>query len=85
MKVYIEDFTKDFDIDPYNISTQGGESWIGDYEMTEYGIHIGELTIEETSPEDIKKLGVCIIYHIVAHGHALEFYNDNQGNGWMFK
>ena len=90
MKVYLKD--EEFDIDPYSISTDpysistyGGESWIGDYEMKEYGIQIGDLTIAEISPEDIKKLGVCIINHLMANGHEFEFYNDNQGNGERFR
>ncbi len=85
MKVCIEDLTKEFDIDPYNISTYGGESWIDEYEFKEYGIQIGDLTIHEITPEDMKKLGVCIINHLMANGHEFEFYNDNQGNGRRFK
>lgn len=85
MKLIIEDIIPEFNIDPYNISTYGGESWIDDYEIREYGIQIGDLTIAEINPEEMKKLGVAIINHLMANGHEFEFYNDNQGNGRMFK
>lgn len=68
-----------------SINTFGGEDWVDDYEFREYGIQIGELTISEISPEEMKKLGVAIIDHLMANGHEFEFYNDNQGNGRMFK
>lgn len=85
MNVYIEDPNKDFNIDPYNISTYGGESWIDDFELKEYGIQIGDLTIAEITPEQMKMLGVAIINHLMSNGHQFEFYNDNQGNGRRFK
>ena len=85
MKLIIEDIIPEFNIDSYNISTYGGETWLDDYEIREYGIQIGDLTIAEINPEEMKKLGIVIINHLISNGHEFEFYNDNQGNGRRFK
>ena len=77
--------SEDFDIDPYNISTYGGEGWIDDFFLDEYGIQIGDLSISEITSKRMKELGVCIINHLLANGHLFEFYNDNQGNGKGFR
>lgn len=85
MKLIIEDIIPEFNVDSYNISTYGGETWLDDYEIREYGIQIGDLTIAEINPEEMKKLGIVIINHLISNGHEFEFYNDNQGNGRRFK
>lgn len=85
MKATIENIIPEFNIYSYKIYTYGGECWIEDYEIKEYGIQIGELTISEINPEQFKDLAIKMVNHLMSNGHEFEFYNDSQGNGRRFK
>lgn len=86
MKIDYTELFDDIEIEDSScINTFGGEDSHKDYSFAEYGIQIGDLTISEITPEQMKTLGVAIINHLLSNGHDFEFYNDNQGNGKRFR
>jgi len=63
------------------IGTFGGESRLtDDFELRDYGIQLGDLTLSDLSPEEIKDLAIIIINHLGVCGHRFElgFHQDGQ-------
>lgn len=81
MKVTIsENDTCEIEIGSF-INVYGGEAWVDDFEIREYGIQLGDLSLCELTPEEYKSLGIQIINHLMSNGHNFEIRNDRNGNG----
>lgn len=64
-------------------STFGGESWVYDYNICEYGLNIGDVTIYRISPDQFKRLAVSMMNHLMINGH--DFLIDRDHNGYFMK
>lgn len=52
------------------ISTYGGESWLGDFEINDYGITIGDVCVHGLTSEQMVKLAAVIVDHVSVCGHS---------------
>lgn len=64
------------------VNTFGGED--ENLGIKEYGIQIGDLTIRELTPYQMKSLGVLIINHLMANGHRVSIGQDVNGDYLKF-
>ena len=51
------------------ISTYGGESWIGDFEINDYGINIGDVCVHGLTSDQMARLAAAIVDHVSVCGH----------------
>jgi len=61
------------------IHTFGGED--ESLDIKEYGIQIGDLTMSDLTPWQMKELGVKIINHLISNGHNFDILDDRNGHG----
>jgi hypothetical protein len=64
-------------------STFGGEADLDGYDIKEYGLNIGDISIHSISPEQFKHLAVNMINHLMNNGH--NFVIDRDYNGYFVK
>jgi hypothetical protein len=60
-----------------DVATHGGEQWIGDIEVNEYGITIGDLSISGIQPDAFCALAVEMVNHARANGRVILFGPDH--------
>jgi len=86
MRASLSEESEDVDIkiDGF-INTFGGEYWDDDYQFSDYGVQLGNLSISKLTPEEFKDLGIKIINHLMSNGHGFEIRNDRNGNGEYLK
>lgn len=60
------------------ISTYGGEQWIEDIEINDYGIEIGDIHIDGLNSDSVKKLVIALVNHLGNNGHRFEFKNNGE-------
>jgi hypothetical protein len=53
--------------------TFGGESYIDNYKMDDYGFQLGELYIHNIKSDELKKLAIASINHLMVNGHDFRF------------
>lgn len=64
-------------------STYGGEAYFDGYEIREYGLIIGDVTIHSITPEQFKKLAISMMNHLMNNGH--DFTIDRNHEGYFVK
>lgn len=64
-----------------SFSSFGGEFWDGYYEFKDYGLDLGDISINNLSPEQFKGLAIEMINHLLINGYSFEICNDKNGNG----
>jgi len=68
MNTYYEVYSSD--VTP---STYGGEAWLDeDWEMKDYGIQLGDLSISGISPKQAVTLACALVDHLSVNGHKFE-------------
>jgi hypothetical protein len=67
-----------------NVNTFGGEGHLGDgYHIDEYGIQVGDESIDNIPSEKFAELAVAMINHLMVNGHDFAFDFDH--NGYILK
>ena len=54
------------------IQTYGGETWIDNQEFNDYGIQIGDLSISGLTGDDMEKLAIEMVNHLMINGHRFK-------------
>jgi hypothetical protein len=67
------------------VSTSGGEAHIGDTEIAEYGIEIGDISIGGIGADDFCKLAVIMINHARLNGRKFVFCPDHNSQDQPIK
>ena len=61
------------------IGTYGGEGWLDhDYHFAEYGIQLGDVSIEEITPKQMIRLAQVIVDHLLINGHRFEIQKTGE-------
>lgn len=60
------------------VSSFGGESYIDDFEWSEYGIQIGDISIGGLTPETTKRLAMTLINHLILNGHRFDIVRTGE-------
>ena len=61
------------------INVYGGEYWDDDYQFSDYGIQLGDLTIANLTPQELKQIGLGIINSLLINGHQFELGRHQDG------
>ncbi len=56
-----------------DVGVFGGESWVDEYYMDEYGIDMGNVGIYNIPSEQFKNLALQMINHLIVNGHGFHF------------
>jgi hypothetical protein len=68
-----------------HVQTYGGEPLFGDTEIAEYGIEIGDLSIDGIRADDFCKLAVLMINHARLNGRKFVFCPDHESQDQPIK
>lgn len=60
------------------VNSFGGESYIDDFEWSEYGIQIGDISIGGLTPETTKRLAMILIDHLILNGHRFDIIKTGE-------
>lgn len=60
------------------VSSFGGESYIDDFEWSEYGIQIGDLSVGGLTPETTKRLAMTLTNHLILNGHRFDIVRTGE-------
>ena len=72
MKVHYEVYSHEA-----HASTFGGEGWLDDdWELKEYGMQIGDISISAITPEQMVTLACAMVNHLTTNGHRFELAKD---------
>jgi len=66
------------DDDQSFVSSFGGESWDGDFEWSEYGIQIADLSVSGLTPETTKRLAMTLTNHLILNGHRFDIVRTGE-------
>ena len=76
MKINYEVYSSDA-----NTQTYGGEQWLSEHwELKEYGINIGDISIDGITPEQMVSLACEMVNHLAVNGHDFELANSQDGH-----
>jgi hypothetical protein len=79
MKIDYEVYSNDA-----HAGTSGGEAWLDDdWELKEYGIQIGDISISAITPKQMVTLACAMVNHLAVNGHRFELVKDSHQDQHM--
>lgn len=59
-----------------HLSTYGGEHWSDGYHFDDFGIQLGDISIDGFTKTEFERLTVIMIDHLIANGTRFEINRD---------